>query len=471
MTDDRIRQTLAAEAAELEARRDSREKRGDTAGGGTGASPKIDALHTTAPQAWWRKAVLPAAAVLLAIVGIASFAALRDNQPDAEPPPTELASEPASTTTTPTQVPAPETAPEANQPVSVPTPVGAANGRLRYHTVVPGDVVALVAEQYGVSVGAIMGANQLEDLAMLRVGQELLIPPSPFAAATPYAALPTPTAPIAEPIIVEPITTMCVTRIVAPDVLNLRADPSLDAPIIAELQPGECGLSIVEGSTIVDNRWRHLDRQVDDTIVRGWASDAFLMFEPIDPAEEYPTRSEPPAPPPAPSLMCVTAIVAPDTLMLRAGPGLGFAVLSELAPDTCQLLVLQESDGWTRLAVPLPSGQVIEGWSSSTYLARPDPAVGPRSAQVTLTFDVSYATPPPDGTRPPDSAAFELFLDDGSLLGRLDTASTVTVHNSVIGSPIQLRAPFANDPYCWWTGPTTATDARVMAVSLVALCA
>lgn len=480
MNDDRIRQTLSAEANELEARRQGR----STGALGSVGSRIGQAESDSRRQLRWRNAVLPVAAVLLAVAGVIGFNLSRDAGPDSEPPPSNVASQaPQSTAPAATAVPA-ATAGSATTSEAVPardvpgpTPVGS-SGRLRYHTVAPGDLLSSIAERYGVSISALVAANQLDDPGTLLIGQELLIPPSELPVATPDVpryAVPTAIAPpiaVVPTIGVTPITTSCVTRIVAPDVLNLRSGPGLDTPIIAEMQPDECGLRMVVGVEVVDGEWAQLDRQIDDTIVRGWASVRYLRPDTGGPA---PTPVIPPPVPPVPTPLpgptlplCVVDITAPDALMLRSGPGTGFEILREMAPGTCQLLPLGASNGWTQLAVPTADGQVIEGWASSAYL-------GTGRERITLTFSLSYPAQLPAGTKPPDWAAFEVLRTDGSLVGGLDTAATIQVDAGLIGTELRVQAPWANDPYCWWTGSTMVRpDARqpvVLPVELAGVCA
>ena len=60
----------------------------------------------------------------------------------------------------------------------------AASGRWRTHTVAPGETVYHIARQYGVSPGTLMAANGLSDARNLAVGQILVIPGHPLAAAS-----------------------------------------------------------------------------------------------------------------------------------------------------------------------------------------------------------------------------------------------------------------------------------------------
>ncbi len=62
------------------------------------------------------------------------------------------------------------------RPAPTETPAGPAGSQI--HTVQPGDVLYNIAIQYGVTVNAIVQANNLSNPNALQVGQQLIIPPS-----------------------------------------------------------------------------------------------------------------------------------------------------------------------------------------------------------------------------------------------------------------------------------------------------
>jgi LysM repeat protein len=80
--------------------------------------------------------------------------------------------------------------PAATPPVTVgsPTPLArrsprpspsGASPRPRIHVVAPGEYVSLIARRYGVSVQALLEANDLPDPNYVEVGQRLVIPDRP----------------------------------------------------------------------------------------------------------------------------------------------------------------------------------------------------------------------------------------------------------------------------------------------------
>ena len=81
---------------------------------------------------------------------------------------------------------------ELPEPIIVGAPVPGGGGRT--YTIEPGDTLSAVAEQFDVSVEALMEANEIEDPTRLEVGQVLVIPGT--ASSGPF---PTPVSPEATP--------------------------------------------------------------------------------------------------------------------------------------------------------------------------------------------------------------------------------------------------------------------------------
>ncbi len=78
--------------------------------------------------------------------------------------------------------PAPATATPVPLPTATPTPA------LTIYKVAPGDSVSRIAQQFGVTIDAIVAANKLADRSVLQVGQELIIPPTPTPTRQPTPA-------------------------------------------------------------------------------------------------------------------------------------------------------------------------------------------------------------------------------------------------------------------------------------------
>ena len=89
-------------------------------------------------------------------------------RPATNPTPTTPAAAPGGATTTTTTAPAP-----VAQPTATPR-TGTPSGE-RY-TVQPGDTLAAIAAEYGVTVESIIEANNLQNPDLLSVGQILIIP-------------------------------------------------------------------------------------------------------------------------------------------------------------------------------------------------------------------------------------------------------------------------------------------------------
>jgi LysM repeat protein len=92
----------------------------------------------------------------------------------------------------PTASPTPTRRVVARQPT--PTPFSpTATPELLIHVVIEGEVVGLIAEEYGTTVEAILEANDLEDIDLISVGQELIIAGARRTPAAAVTSTPTPT--------------------------------------------------------------------------------------------------------------------------------------------------------------------------------------------------------------------------------------------------------------------------------------
>ncbi len=101
-------------------------------------------------------------------VRAATTARTTTGRPATNPTPTTPVAAPGGATTTTTTAPAP-----AAQPTATPR-TGTPSGE-RY-TVQPGDTLAAIAAEYGVTVESIIEANNLQNPDLLSVGQVLIIP-------------------------------------------------------------------------------------------------------------------------------------------------------------------------------------------------------------------------------------------------------------------------------------------------------
>lgn len=91
----------------------------------------------------------------------------------------------------------------------------------------------------------------------------------------------------------------------------------------------------------------------------------------------------PVVPPPPFDPVCVTGIVAPDTLNLRSGPGLGNEVILELEPGRCGIVRTGDLvDGWMPVDVFVDnSGTRAAGWLSARFVG-PDTFAPPAPVVV-----------------------------------------------------------------------------------------
>lgn len=133
-----------------------------------------------------RKRRLPFAdiALLLALGAVLLFWQRWDSRqrllamtPTVTPTPTRTPTLTPTATATPTATPTPT-------PTVTPTPI--------FYTVQPGDTLFEIAFDYGVTVEAILAANNLSEDAILRVNQVLLVPPPLPPVVGPPTATPTP---------------------------------------------------------------------------------------------------------------------------------------------------------------------------------------------------------------------------------------------------------------------------------------
>ncbi len=110
------------------------------------------------------------------------------------PTPTPVPLSAVEPTASPTETPTATLSPAPSPTFTVsPTPTASPTPAATVHVVQEGEVLAQIAQRYGVSVEAIREANNLTS-DLLRVGQELIIPlPTPTPADTPPSAAPTAT--------------------------------------------------------------------------------------------------------------------------------------------------------------------------------------------------------------------------------------------------------------------------------------
>jgi len=81
--------------------------------------------------------------------------------------------QPVTTTTPETGEPAATTTPGAGEPEATSTPAADEEGT---YTVKEGDIPVTIAEQFGISVEALLEANDITDPTSLKIGQVLVIP-------------------------------------------------------------------------------------------------------------------------------------------------------------------------------------------------------------------------------------------------------------------------------------------------------
>jgi len=81
--------------------------------------------------------------------------------------------QPVTTATPETGEPGATTTPQAGEPTATSTPAASEEGT---YTVKEGDIPSTIADQFGISVEALMEANGITDPTSLKIGQVLIIP-------------------------------------------------------------------------------------------------------------------------------------------------------------------------------------------------------------------------------------------------------------------------------------------------------
>jgi SH3-like domain-containing protein len=164
--------------------------------------------------------------------------------------------------------------------------------------------------------------------------------PRPLTILAALAALLTLAAPAsAQADLVVPGEEHCVVNVRSDDVLNLRARPSSNAPILEGLRYGQCGV-------VVTDECRGNWCPVEDGHHAGWVHRRYISMV-------------------SPAMYCVAGVEDWDVLNLRAWPAATSRVLAELPPDQCGIAFLPYArDGWQKVRV-----DGWEGWVSRRYLS------------------------------------------------------------------------------------------------------
>jgi LysM repeat protein len=122
---------------------------------------------------------LAAAALVLASAAVAGYGLSQVVAQLASAPGPRTTLAPATATPSPSPVPTPTASPS-----QAPSATAAPTASPTIHVVARGEYLALIAERYGVTVEAIIAANDLFDPDHIEVGQKLIIP-APTASPSP----------------------------------------------------------------------------------------------------------------------------------------------------------------------------------------------------------------------------------------------------------------------------------------------
>ena len=131
----------------------------------------------------------------------------------------------------------------------------------------------------------------------------------------------------------------CVINVATIDRLNVRDEPSAGGEVVARLRYGSCGV-VVTGAC--EGNWC----PIEDGHVEGWVNSKFISMV-------------------SPALYCVDNVANNDVLNMRAFPSPVSKIVTELAPDQCDIAFLPYAvGGWQKVRA-----DGYEGWVRRTYVS------------------------------------------------------------------------------------------------------
>ncbi len=131
----------------------------------------------------------------------------------------------------------------------------------------------------------------------------------------------------------------CVINIAIDDTLNMREGPGTGSRVLTRLPYAACGVTLMDDCQV---DWC----PVENGHYRGWAHRRYLAAV-------------------SPAMYCVTGVAEWDVLNLRAWPAATSRILTELAPNECDIAFLPYAVGsWQKVRA---GGW--EGWVNRRYLS------------------------------------------------------------------------------------------------------
>ena len=131
----------------------------------------------------------------------------------------------------------------------------------------------------------------------------------------------------------------CVVNVRSDDMLNMRAEPSSSAPVVAQKRHDECGILVHQAC---QRNWC----SVEDGHSLGWVHSHYIAMV-------------------SPARYCVSGVAPGDVLNVRAFPSPQSRVLTTLTPSQCEIAFLPYSVGsWQKVRV---AGW--QGWVNRNYLS------------------------------------------------------------------------------------------------------
>lgn len=164
--------------------------------------------------------------------------------------------------------------------------------------------------------------------------------------------------------------------------------------------------------------------------------------------------------------LCVTGIVAPDTLNLRDGPNTTFDVIAEMPQSSCALFDtgVPAQDGWRRLRFESAEGPRI-GWASGRYLsvalATPAELDDNSSSDSTSTTDLveqsvtvrlhTFDRDDVAAVEPPPIDTFDVFVNS-QRVEPTDADGALTIVRRPDADLTRVDLAVQEPDGCWWVG-------------------
>ncbi|PLT30887.1 SH3 domain-containing protein [Peribacillus deserti] len=191
------------------------------------------------------------------------------------------------------------------------------------------------------------------------------------------------------------------------DVLNVRADPDLNAPIVSEISYGE-NYSI----TAEQGDWIQISLGNSSGWVAGWLVSRNKKTESSESLSSL-KESELPA--------SVTAVVSADTLRIRNGPGKQFQVIGSLTEGK-EAEILEKNENW----VKIQTDEII-GWAAAEFLTKSEADEKEKKPKTKKTKKANLKIAV---VRADQVNVRETPSKDGSILGKVNKGTSLPIEGN-----------------------------------------